>query len=263
MDTELVRKRYDRHERREAELPGYRREETEETVRLIELAGEWNFLAWSSLGDSDADAVIERELARFRELGQGFEWKLYDHDRPADLKERLRSHGFSIGGDEAIMALDLEELPGRLKASDSRMPGGLEIRRIEDPALLGDAARPQAAVWGEEDSVQVFSTLVRELRDSPTSISVYVAYMAGEPVASAWARFPERSPFASLWGGSVLESHRGRGIYSALLALRAREALRRGYDWLTIDAGPMSRPIVERLGFRLLAISNPCESPKG
>ena len=31
-------------------------------------------------------------------VGQPFEWKLYDFDRPSNLKERLLAHGFSAGG---------------------------------------------------------------------------------------------------------------------------------------------------------------------
>ncbi len=41
-------------------------------------------------------------------------------------------------------------------------------------------------------------------------------------------------------------------MYPALLAVRAREALARGHRNLTIDASPMSRPIVEQHGFQLI-----------
>ena len=34
--------------------------------------------------------------------------------------------------------------------------------------------------------------------------------------------------------------------------------MQRGVQYLTVDASPMSRPILERLGFQLVAISNPC-----
>ncbi|MCC6192435.1 MAG: hypothetical protein IT318_25685 [Anaerolineales bacterium] len=44
----------------------------------------------------------------------------------------------------------------------------------------------------------------------------------------------------------------GRGRYTALLAARAQEARRRGVRYLTIDASPMSRPIVARHGFTYL-----------
>ena len=43
-----------------------------------------------------------------------------------------------------------------------------------------------------------------------------------------------------------------RGLYTALVATRVQAALRRGYRFLTIDASPMSQPIVASHGFQLL-----------
>ncbi|EQD40871.1 GCN5-related N-acetyltransferase, partial [mine drainage metagenome] len=56
-------------------------------------------------------------------------------------------------------------------------------------------------------------------------------------------------------GGATVPDYRGRGLYTALLAVRLQEAKRRGARFLTIDAGPMSRPIVEKYGFRLLTFA--------
>ena len=64
-------------------------------------------------------------------------------------------------------------------------------------------------------------------------------------------------PFGSLWGGSTLPEHRGRGIYSSLVAARAGEARERGCRWLTVDCSPMSLPILERRGFERLAVTTP------
>ena len=60
------------------------------------------------------------------------------------------------------------------------------------------------------------------------------------------------SQFAGLWSGATLPAYRRRGLYTAVLAVRVQEAIRRGYHFLTIDASPMSRPIVARHGFQLL-----------
>jgi GNAT superfamily N-acetyltransferase len=65
--------------------------------------------------------------------------------------------------------------------------------------------------------------------------------------------------FATLWGGSTLRQYRGRGFYTALLAVRAREARRRGFRFLQVDASPDSQPILARYGFRCLAYSTPYE----
>ena len=253
MDTRSVLELYDRHERQEASPAGYRREEAECVVRLIDEVGDNNFIAYSKLdGPEEADKAIGREIAYFKGIKRPIEWKYYSHDGPEDLKDRLEAAGFKIGDDEAIMALDLAMAPEWPAPAP-----GFEIRRLADPGELGDVAAVHSAVWDEDFSPHI-PPMASLMRDHADSLSVYVAYIADKPVCAAWIDFPEHSPFASLWGGSTLMDYRKRGIYSAMLAIRAREAQARGYRYLTIDAGPMSRPIVKRQGFELLAMSNPC-----
>jgi GNAT superfamily N-acetyltransferase len=49
---------------------------------------------------------------------------------------------------------------------------------------------------------------------------------------------------------------RKQGLFTSLVAVRAQEARRRGARFLTVDARPMSRPILEALGFKLLCFAN-------
>jgi len=100
--------------------------------------------------------------------------------------------------------------------------------------------------------------LTRELTNYPEYMSMYGAYVDNVAVASARINYPRNSQFASLWGGGTLEAYRGQGVYTALVAARVQEAIQRGRRFLTIDASPMSRPIVERLGFVAISISTPC-----
>ena len=87
--------------------------------------------------------------------------------------------------------------------------------------------------------------------------AVYVAEAEGRPVSHGWVRFP-RSLFASLWGGSTVLEYRGRGLYSQLVSARVEEARRRGYQYVTVDARHMSRPILERRGFLRLTTATAC-----
>jgi hypothetical protein len=54
--------------------------------------------------------------------------------------------------------------------------------------------------------------------------------------------------FAGIWGGATPPAWRGRGIYRALTAARARSALARGKRLLHSDSTKFSRPILERSG---------------
>ncbi len=92
----------------------------------------------------------------------------------------------------------------------------------------------------------------------PGYLSVYVAYVDGRPASTGWTYF-NKGHFAGLWGGSTLAAYRGRGLYTALLAARVREAHARGVPYLTIDAGEMSRPIVARHGFEVITYATACE----
>jgi predicted acetyltransferase len=50
--------------------------------------------------------------------------------------------------------------------------------------------------------------------------------------------------------GSTLPDHRGRGAYRALVRARWDDADAAGTPVLVTQAGELSRPILERLGFR-------------
>ena len=53
----------------------------------------------------------------------------------------------------------------------------------------------------------------------------------------------------NLFGGGVLAEARGHGVYRALVRARWDAAVTHGTPALTVQAGRMSRPILERLGF--------------
>jgi len=255
MNLDQLRALFDDDQRIRAEYPMARREAFTHLVRQVDLSDDGEgFIMYSHLTSENADAVIREQIDYFTALGQDFEWKLYSHDTPADLKDRLASQGFEIEEDEAVMVLDLQNLPDIL-----RQPTSHDIRRITDPNLLAkEVTVIHTQVW-DEDGEAFAKFLAEELREAPDSISFYTAYADGIPVSSAWIRYSAESPFASLWGGSTLPQYRKRGFYTALLAVRADEAIQRGCKFLTVDASHMSQPILEKLGFVQIATSWPCK----
>jgi GNAT superfamily N-acetyltransferase len=70
-----------------------------------------------------------------------------------------------------------------------------------------------------------------------------------EPVAG--------TEFAGIWGGATREEWRGRGIYRALTAARARSAIERGRSLIHSDSTEYSRPILERSGFVRVSTTTP------
>jgi GNAT superfamily N-acetyltransferase len=242
---------YDREQRREVMFFGFRRETTPHVVRQVSQLGDRSSIAYSHLSGDDVEAVVEREIEYFSDIGHDFEWKVFGHDTPVDLGTRLINRGFEPEEEEALLVLDMAATPIVQKA----IPG-IDMRRLSTPDALADVRVVEEAVWGED-----FSRLIDELSltllQAPATLSVYVVYADNQPVSSAWIRFHQGSQFASLWGGSTLPAYRGRGLYRALIETRAAEALARNVRFLTVDASPMSRPILERNGFGLIGFSRP------
>ena len=243
---------YDHDQRIHFQEPGVRREVTLHTVRQINEREPQSFLLYSNLTAENADQVINDEISYFESIGHSFEWKHYSHDNPPDLIERLRQRGFDMDDPETILVLDMQDLSGVLT-----QPVTHDIRRITDPALVESLVDVQAAIYGHSFD-DMAERLRWELTYYPDYISLYGAYVDDKPVASARMYYPVNSQFSSMWGGGTLPEYRGQGIYTALVAVRVQEAIGRGRLFLTIDASPMSRPIVEKLGFVVISTSTPC-----
>ena len=128
-------------------------------------------------------------------------------------------------------------------------PPGTSARRVG----VGRRARARHAASSTRRSAAT-PTRSASSRPRPTSPregeigSTFLAFVDGEPVAAGYASY---TPLGLLlFGGATLPSARGRGAYRALVAARAREAADRGTPVLVTHAGQMSRPILERLGFK-------------
>ena len=74
--------------------------------------GGW--ILYTQLDGQDVEQVIRDQIAAFAGDARGFEWKTFDHDRPADLRSRLAAHGFTPEEPEALLVLDLANAPARL-----------------------------------------------------------------------------------------------------------------------------------------------------
>jgi GNAT superfamily N-acetyltransferase len=85
----------------------------------------------------------------------------------------------------------------------------------------------------------------------------WVAEADGQVVSAGRLNRVEGTEFAGLWGGSTLPEWRGKGIYRALTAARARFALAEGVRYMHSDCTVMSRPILERSGLVAVTTTTP------
>ncbi|MFZ4827484.1 MAG: GNAT family N-acetyltransferase [Phototrophicaceae bacterium] len=253
-DVVALQRLYTYHERVHAAEIGYRAEITPTVVRYIDPQKQHSFVLHSTLTVENADQAIAEQIAYF---DHPFEWKWYDYDQPADLLQRLEQHGFQIGEEEALMVLPIPNPPLAVN-----LPSEFSMRTITNPDDLGAVLNAvQNPVFESEQDGWMNVALAEELRNYPESLLFWAVYDGDQPISAAWLRVSEDSPFGSLWGGATLPAYRGQGIYTALVAQRMVVAHERGKQYLTVDASPMSRPILQRRGFITLAHTRECVSP--
>ncbi|MFF8594105.1 GNAT family N-acetyltransferase [Streptomyces sp. NPDC015220] len=254
MDHAAVLARYDQDLRRDAppDGPGARVERVGAVVRQVGAsARDWNGVLWSALDAEGADAAIAEQIAHFGGLGHAFEWKLYGHDRPADLGQRLRAAGFTAGPAETLMV-------GRIADLDlaARPPEGVRLSPVTDASGVDLLVAAHERAFGKDGSLLRHRVLAR-LLEAPDTFVAVVALAGDAPVSAARMELAPGTGFAGLWGGGTVEGWRGRGIYRALVAHRARVAADHGYRYLHVDASDRSRPILQRLGFAPLTTTTP------
>ncbi|MFE0172085.1 GNAT family N-acetyltransferase [Streptomyces sp. NPDC059002] len=257
MDHEKARVAYDRQLRRDAhsDSPTARIERLGGVVRQVGSEHDWNGVLWADVDAATADAVIADQVRDYTAAGREFEWKLHSHDRPADLADRLLAAGFRADPTETVMVAEAAALPAGPELAE-----GLRLLPVTDAEGVRLMSEAHLAAFGEGDAAlaeQIGRRVLAQLAEAPDDIVAVVAMAGDRPVCGARIEFCPGTEFAGLWGGGTAPEWRGKGIYRALVAYRARIAVERGYRYLQVDASDDSRPILDRLGFTTLCTTTP------
>lgn len=257
LDVQTLRDAYDNQIRPEIPDPvpaGVTVERDGPLVRIIGLdAG--GFLTYRDLGGltgAALDELIARQVRFFRERGMSVEWKLNEHDEPADLAERLRAAGFVPEDRETVVVGPVAPLAAALPV----VPEEVRLREVTSLEDLRRIAAMEEEVW-QEDRSHLVTGLAKEIDADPNSITVVVAEVDGVVVSAGWVRYLANTGFATLWGGSTLPQWRRKGIYRALVNYRARLAEQRGRTLMQVDCSEDSRPILQRLGLVAVTTTTP------
>jgi GNAT superfamily N-acetyltransferase len=213
------------------------------------------FVSYRSLEDLDGaelDALIGRQRDYFAARNQSVEWKTRGHDLPTDLVQRLIAAGFVPEEQETVLIAESADIVERLRGREA--VDGVTLRRTGERSDFERIAAMESTVWGQD-----WSWLTEDLvsRQATGLTDVFVAEVDGDVVSAAWAVYKTDTDFTGLWGGSTLAEWRGRGIYKALVAVRAARAVELGYRYLQVDASADSSPILQRLGFLPVTTTTP------
>jgi hypothetical protein len=221
------------------------------------------FVSYESLeglGGPDAvDDLIAETVAFFsghRDI-ERFEWKTRGHDWPADLDARLRAHGLEPEEVETVMVGEASRL-----AVDVDLPPGVTVRRVDQlpdrEAIITEASAVAAGIFGDGPTgAEMLDRLDRMNGLEQFWVAEAATGEESRVVCSGRLARVEGTQFAGVWGGSTLPEWRGKGIYRALTAARARAALAEGVRYIHSDCTAMSRPILERSGLVAVTTTTP------
>jgi hypothetical protein len=198
-------------------------------------------------GEIHAAVAQTRAIAREAERPR-IVWWVGELSTPDDVVDLLAAEGLLPDDDEPLLgSLVVEREP-------NGTPPSVEVFRVEtlddflaaqeiDLITMGVAADERARMM--EGNRAYWDTV----RDDGI-LQTYLARVDGRPVA--FARSAYGADGVALLGGGTLEPDRGNGYYTALVHARWRDAVERGTPLLCAQAGKLSRPILEGLGFECL-----------
>ncbi|HEY2473979.1 MAG TPA: hypothetical protein VGI19_04175 [Candidatus Cybelea sp.] len=209
-------------------------------------------ISFSSLTDEIADRIIAEEAAHYRNLAAQVEWKVYQHDRPSDLLQRVERYGFMAGPRETVLVLDLNDRPTWIDE-----PPTHHVTRIENKDDVERYRRSADEIF-EKAHGPTARELLAGIERGSLRHRGYIAIEGDAAVSIGRLYIDPQSAFGGLYGGGTLERYRRGGFYRATVAARARDAIVLGARYLIVDALPTSRPILERLGFLRLTDTWPC-----
>ena len=204
-----------------------------------------NLVGMANIAPDEVDATLKMVRNRYSRGRKGYGWVTGPLTRPADLGTRLVASG--LKKDDEMAGMALTDLTVTISVDPT-----VEIREAtlhEAQAASGMMAR----AYGIPEEVARFFNVLLAMTDSKVRNRGYFAYVDGgtEPVGWSYLVYLPDSPIVLLGGAATLPEHRGRGIYSALVAKRLADARADGRSAAVIQAvRSTSAPIAAKLGFR-------------
>ncbi|SIO21554.1 hypothetical protein SAMN05443544_3369 [Agromyces cerinus subsp. cerinus] len=252
---ELLRA-YDDQLRTDAETPSAIGVERLGPLRLVTFAGGRGFVTYRDLGGATATEIaglVVGALAHFTadpEITR-VEWKTRGHDAAPGLHGTLLANDFEADDVESIMIGEASAL-----VAEVPLPEGVTVRRVTEESEVRAMCRMQGEVFGDVFSDATADAVLARLARGD-GMELWVAEADGSIVSAGRLEPVPNTEFAGIWGGATREDWRGRGVYRALTAARARSAIAMGKRLINSDSTEFSRPILERSGLVRVSTTTP------
>jgi hypothetical protein len=255
-DAQRYLRAYDEQLRTDAETPSATAVAHLGPLRLVTFAGGRGFVTYQDLAGADEATIahwVAQTIDHYRQRVDitRVEWKTRGHDHAPGLHEALTRNGFEPEESESIMIGE-----ARLLDVEVPLPAGVHLRRVTDEADVRAMSAMQDQAFGDPVASQQADALLDRLA-RPDGMELWVAEAEGQIISAGRLEPVAGTDFAGIWGGATLEAWRGRGIYRALTAARARSALAMGKTLIHSDSTEFSRPILERSGLIMVSTTTP------
>jgi GNAT superfamily N-acetyltransferase len=204
-----------------------------------------NCVVKADLGPKEAGAAIQESAARMRLQGVPGSWHVGPSMRPRDLDARLQAAGFSYGGTEAGMAVDLHELTEEVPAA-----AGLAVERVRNRSQLSVWAGTLAQGFGEgaREANWVSTIFGRIGLGDDVPWRHYLARLDGTPVGTSSLFLG--AGVAGIYFVMTVPEARRQGIGASVTLAGLREARAMGHRVGVLSSSKAGRSVYARLGFR-------------
>jgi GNAT superfamily N-acetyltransferase len=223
--------------------PGDERIETDRYTLCMSEVKLSNTVQRQRFAREEIDEVLGEVRSLLRARGRArTQWEIGSAAEPDDLVALLLERGLVRDSEPFAVALALRTPPPARPEQD------LIARRVQtdEEYVAAKVVQFEAFDTPPEVIAERRAELPGRWRESPWI--VHAVWLDGEIVGSGTCSWTPAG--LALFGGATLPRARGRGVYRALIEARWREAASADAPALITQAGAMSRPILERLGFR-------------
>ncbi|MFE7801582.1 DUF2716 domain-containing protein [Nocardia sp. NPDC057440] len=138
------------------------------------------------------DALIARQRDACEARGEPAEWKVYAHDSPVDLPQRLWAAGFITGRERAVLVAPVDQIVAAEPLSAEAVVAEVsDHRHLQDVAKFVAAAGPQPIA---------FTEFLADGRSLQWEDHVLVAMQDGRIRAAAWGAHLAHTNFVAIGG---------------------------------------------------------------
>ncbi|MBX7115964.1 MAG: hypothetical protein K1X64_16670 [Myxococcaceae bacterium] len=200
------------------------------------------------LGDDEVDVAVEEIRGLLEQHGRKQStWEIGPSSTPSNLVDRLLTLGLKRYEEPVATGMVLRK-------TLTIKPGMATARKAETVDDYVHAFEILNTVFKErEESNEARRARAEKQlqRDRAGSGAMFLALLQDYPVAAGGCVHVDDA--VVLGGAATLEQFRGHGAYHALTRVRYQHAVQRGAEGLVIQAGAMSKPILEKVGFESVA----------